>query len=227
MVNRLDGPFRREWFKHQTSLMERSEAPSFHDFLAWIEQQTNIARFERNSRLSQTTSSYAEVASTNNIAQKSQIQIKPKPTPGGDKEYRDSLRQKRNNSPKPQSPVRGRDMLIQNQTPQRTTLTPKSSPNNSFLREEPSFSCAWCHYNKKPHDHTTEECYFIKDADALDQWRAIYFNRVCNKCLSQGHIWKDCTLTSPPCNVCNLNHHVNLKCRPIERISRYPSSNAQ
>ena len=134
---------------------------------------------------------------------------------------------KRNTSPKPQSPVKGRDMLIQNQTPQRATSTPKSSPNNSFLREEPSFSCAWCHYNKKPHDHTTEECYFIKDADALDQWRAIYFNRVCNKCLSQGHIWKDCTLTSPPCNVCNLNHHVNLKCRPIERISRYPFSNAQ
>ena len=216
MVNRLDGSFRREWFKHQTSLKERSEAPSFHDFLEWIEQQANIARFERNSRPSQNTVSYAEAASTNKSAQPSQIQTKQKPTPGGDKEYRDSLHQKRNVSPKQLSP-----------TPQRKTSTPKSSPNNSFNQEDPTFSCAWCHYNKKPHNHSTEECYLITDADATSQWKAIYYNRVCNKCLSTGHIWKDCNSTTPPCPECNLNHHANLKCRPVERISRYPTTNAQ
>ena len=59
MVNRLDDSLRREWFKHRTTLADRAEAPSFNDFVVWIEEQTTIARYERNSRPN-TTQSYAE-----------------------------------------------------------------------------------------------------------------------------------------------------------------------
>ena len=64
IANRLHNTLRLEWFTHRTTLSGRAEAPTFHDFVAWIEKRTTIARFDRNSRPNHINSTYAEVTMT-------------------------------------------------------------------------------------------------------------------------------------------------------------------
>ena len=97
-----------------------------------------------------------------------------------------------------------------------------SSPVKSSKSQDPKQTfCAWCHENGVIHSHDTANCHLIKEANALDQWRALYKHRICTKCLSTGHSYKEC-MAAKRCETCRGFHHEFLHCRPLETISPSP-----
>ena len=235
MVNRLDDSLRREWFKHRTTLADRAEAPSFSDFVVWIEEQTTIARYERNSRPN-TTQSYAEATHNSKLYNKSyNTPQQPKRpfqqrTNPGEREYRDALRQRRDSNTNPSTPTRGRSPSP-NRTPSPKTRSPSPSRNGNNVHKQATpqktskpdatqNKCAWCTEQGTNHNHTTPNCAFFKNANAMDQWKVLYKHQACSICLNLGHRWKDCRTRIPRCTSCNLSHHANISCRPTETISQ-------
>ena len=99
----------------------------------------------------------------------------------------------------------------------RTSSPVKSSPS----QDQKKNFCAWCSENGVTHNHDTANCNQIKGANALDQWTVLYRHRLCVKCLSSGHYYKECK-TSSRCGTCNRDHHKDIGCRPEEIISRFP-----
>ena len=157
------------------------------------------------------------------------------------KEYRDTVRRSRNSSPsniaKQQSRPGEKQVSQYTQPGEPTTQSPSLRPGEKTRMPSMRFQtdrenspntiqsmCAWCTENGMPHQHTTSHCHMLKKANAIDQWKVLYKHRVCDRCLTQGHYWRDCSSNNPQCPNCNMFHHQNIACRPLERISQstYP-----
>merc|ERR1712240_89824 len=119
VVGRLDKVLRREWFTHvQTLPAYHAHMPTFQDFTAWMQQKSHIARLDRSSRLDRdkyksspitahaTPKTASSISTPPSLPQAAQTQKMRSPmqkagrgTPGGDREYRDATRKKRNSHP--------------------------------------------------------------------------------------------------------------------------------
>ena len=246
LVNRLDSQLRVQWLQHRRN----TKTPSFELFTEWVMTWAEISRMDKESRLHHATPSYAEATSTTKTdttrpsarnGQQSRIQNPQKPTPKGDREYRDTLRQRantppplsggvgttnppsRSNSPRTTSPKRDRANALLNTTQQRrnsfdTTLPLYPSGKDMDMK------CAWCYHINKPHNHATPDCASFKNAEVSDRWHVIYRNRICQSCLLPGHWRRDCETPKSPCTMCNFPHHPLLGCRPEEQISLHLSN---
>ena len=139
------------------------------------------------------------------------------PAKTGSKEYRDAVKRNRSSSP---------EMMNYNSQPQRSpNQSPKRNPTSSRLKDEILESqCAWCVANGQKHNHSTSQCGLLKNADEIDQYKVIYKYRVCTKCLSPTHYWRECPSSVPKCQNCNFPHHPNIGCRPGGDISPYRKS---
>ena len=102
-----------------------------------------------------------------------------------------------------------------------SSFRPLRSKDQSPSRNTPH--CAWCAANGQPHAHATPDCAMLKNANALDQWKIIYGNRLCDRCLMPGHHWRECKTVNEICPSCDMKHHINLSCRPEETLSRFPN----
>ena len=228
IVNRLDIMLRREWYAFRRTLNERAEAPSFHDFVDWISEQTDMARYERNARPHKFSQSYPDTSSNNKRPQSFHHPTNPptspaqqnlqhkedqKSIPGGDKEYRDTLRRRRG---PPNSPTLERNMHTGD------SIATRSHNNSPKVSER---WCAWCSENGQAHNHSTPTCYMLKNANAEDQWKVVNKHRICDSCLLPGHHWKNCpTNRQQRCPDCQNSHHPNLGCIPNRRASTYPTA---
>merc|ERR1712148_127748 len=99
---------------------------------------------------------------------------------------------------------------------------PSNLPRNPQGERNMKKKCGWCFFHNKPHNHTTPECGFIKDAEVPDRWHITYRTKLCQKCLSPDHYHKECPKPTQRCATCNLQHHPILGCRPISNISTFP-----
>ena len=96
------------------TLNERAEAPSFQDFVDWISEQTDMARYERNACPYKLSQNYPDACSnnkrlqsfhqlanplTNPTQQNPPVKGGQKSIPGGDKEYRDVVHGERRSPP--------------------------------------------------------------------------------------------------------------------------------
>ena len=231
IVNRLDTMLRREWYAFRRTLNERAEAPSFHDFVDWISQQTDMARYERNARPYKLSQNYPDTPSNNKRPQSFHHPTNPptsltqqnlqqkggqKSIPGGDKEYRDVVRGERRSSP---------NTSTLNRRSPATNYNPPNAPRSyETSSKQHDRWCAWCTENGRAHNHSTADCSMLKNANAQDQWTVINKHKVCDSCLSQGHHWKRCpNKAQENCPDCGNSHHPNLGCIPIKRQSTYPS----
>ena len=152
-----------------------------------------------------------------------------KTNPKTDKEYRDILRQ-------PKTTPQNSSGQLQQTRPglepsfSRTRVflpTRNSDPkNNNLLRSSDEYQCAWCKEHDLPHNHITTQCNGLRQASAMDQWRVIYKYRVCDRCLSAGHHWRECQSKTNQCPRCYTFHHSTIECRPKERISKKHNNQA-
>ena len=137
----------------------------------------------------------------------------------GDREFRDTVRKLHKNTPSNSNYKNQR--TNPGEKPYSSPFRPPRSRDQSPSTNEPS--CAWCSANGRPHVHATSDCAMLKNANALDQWKIIYRNQLCDKCLTKGHGWRECSIRNPRCPTCNATHHPDISCRPQERISpNYP-----
>ena len=160
----------------------------------------------------------------------------------GDKEYRDTLKQRRNISPtlsvnndqtvkqssRSQSPQPSNTLRGRSTSPIPTNLLKQLnsiySPLNTKLPKNPQgrnmeMQCGWCYHHNIQHNHTTPNCRLLQKAESADRWHITYRNRLCQKCLLPGHYWRECESSTPPCTECELPHNAILGCRPEEIIS--------
>ena len=244
ITNRLDNALKDKWFDHQSTLLRGSDVPEFEDLADWIEKRAEVARNTNNSRPSSPIHTYAQatqntkdpITTSYHTPQQPQNQYKQRTSPG-DKEYRDTLRQRRSSYPTQQSPPQGRSPSpTQSSSPRTRSPSPNRSrdttpkptphpiqnrmPNQNALNKK----CAWCTENGTEHNHTTPNCLLLKNAKAMDQWKVLYKHKICDRCLESGHYWKDCVTKNPRCTSCNISHHQSIACRPAERISTYPNA---
>ena len=119
IIGHLDKVLRREWFTHVQTLPDHhAHMPTFQDFTAWMQQKSHIARLDRSSRLDRdkynsspitthaTPKTASSISTPPSLPQAAQTQKMQSPllkaqrsTPGGDREYRDATRKKRNSHP--------------------------------------------------------------------------------------------------------------------------------
>ena len=239
IVNRLDSDLRVQWLQHRRT----TSTPTFQLFSEWVKTWAEISRLDKDT-MSHHNQPYLETTlKLKTTSTPTTPKVVHTTNPGGDKEYRDTLKKRRDISPalsvnkgqafqknvRPQSPrpsgsPRGRDT-----SPKPTNQAKNSGykPLQSKLPINPlggnmELQCAWCYHLNIPHQHTTIKCRSFTNAEVADRWHIIYRNRLCQKCLLPGHYWRECESSTPPCTVCKLPHHATLGCRPEESISLYP-----
>ena len=76
--------------------------------------------------------------------------------------------------------------------------------------------CAWCHSNKRAHNHTTYECRLFRNANNQQRkWKVVQQYNVCTACLSLDHTTAKCThRDAAQCHQCNSVHDQFLGCKP-------------
>ena len=201
-----------------------------------------ISRLDRDTHTNPSTQSEEQAPHTSKNTKTTQYyaappsQYKQRFIPGGDKEYRDTLKQSRYASPtssRSSSPARGRESrdstpkrnLPQNISDYKNTRTRMKSPINTSLPMNPQgkdmeMKCAWCFHHDKMHNHTTTQCGTFKQANKEDKWHVTYRNKTCQNCLQNDqHHWTQCTRPQNLCSTCNRIHHEILGCRPEKTIS--------
>ena len=246
VVGRLDKVLRREWFTHvQTLPAHHAHMPTFQDFTAWMQQKSHIARLDRSSRLDRdkyksspitahaTPKTASSISTPPSLPQAAQTQKMQSPlpkaqrsTPGGDREYRDATRKKRNSHPTTASNTNMTEKVYH---PSRASgsreISPERSMSGLIIAHPIDEWCAWCTENGRPHKHSTANCAMLKNANANDQWKVINKHKVCDSCLFQGHYWKHCPNKSQKsCAECGNSHHPHLQCMPPRQASTYPGA---
>ena len=217
VVKRLDEQLYAQWLLHSQVL----EVPTFEQFADWATKWADLSHrhscdtyIPTESKINRRASSNAQIP-TQNDSKSSQ-----RNSSNGSKEYRDTVRRSRNSSP-----ISTINQQSQQPRPGEKLFALPARSTRSRTPSTPEVMCAWCTTNNMAHNHTTPDCNLIKNANAIDQWQALYKHRVCDRCLLPGHRWRDCTKNNPQCLECMTFHHPNIACRPQERISRttYPN----
>ena len=83
-------------------------------------------------------------------------------TPGGDKEYRDAVRNSR-------SPPHASTFNIN--MPERVNHPPNAPRNRDTSPKTNESWCAWCTEHGLAHNHSTAHCSMLKNANPNDQWK--------------------------------------------------------
>ena len=212
---RLDEDLHLEWYKYQCTHLQ-TDTPSFEDFAQWVNAQSKI-HLKRRDEIPKpfTNPSQANSSTTKHTSPTSPI-----------------LARRANPHSSSRNPVRSN--TSQNQwinssgryptgfgKPMLESSRASSPAKSSQSQDETQNFCAWCRENGVTHNHVTANCTDIRNANALDQWQALYKNRVCTKCLLTGHYYKECT-AAKRCETCRGFHHEAIHCRPLETISSFP-----
>ena len=219
VVNRLDEQLYAQWLLHSQVL----EVPTFEHFADWATKWADLSHRHSCEAYNSTESKINRKVSTNTqIPPQNNSKSSQRNSLNGSKEYRDTVRRSRNSSP-----INTINQQSQQPRPREKPLALPARSPRSTTPSTPEVMCAWCTTNNMAHNHTTPDCNLIKNANAIDQWQALYKHRVCDRCLLPGHRWRDCTKNNPQCPECMTFHHPNIACRPLERISQTTYPNGQ
>ena len=219
VVNRLDEQLYAQWLLHSQVL----EVPTFEHFADWATKWADLSHRHSCEAYNSTESKINKKVSTNTqIPPQNNSKSSQRNSLNGSKEYRDTVRRSRNSSP-----INTINQQSQQPRPREKPLALPARSPRSTTPSTPEVMCAWCTTNNMAHNHTTPDCNLIKNANAIDQWQALYKHRVCDRCFQPGHGWRECTKHNPQCQDCMTFHHPNIACRPQERISQSTYPNAQ
>ena len=140
--------------------------PTFQFFARWIKDRAKISRLNKDTSAPQqktvpkTTSSTATTTSSLQTAQTQRMRNPmlrvQRSTPGGDKEYRDTVRRRPSTTGTPNR-RKNSPSNFSNQT--RPSKSRENSPKPNKLW------CAWCTENGRAQNHSTVNCAMFKDAN--------------------------------------------------------------
>ena len=141
------------------SNLDNLDTPSFIHFAQWIRKDAAISRYMEDTRPSQShmnlPNNYQKQKSPKLISSSSNQKDRE-----GSREYRDAV--KRNRSPS-LTPINNPNEIPKN------SLLPKYVGSTTNLRDNISNTqCAWCVANGQNHNHTTDKCNLIKDANDME-----------------------------------------------------------
>ena len=160
------------------SNLEDLDTPSFIHFAQWIKKRAAISRNMQDTRPSQSHFNFTTDNQKEKPPKAASTSSNQKPRVGS-RENRDAV--KRNRSPSP-TPITNSNKIPNN------SLFLKHGPSSTNLRDKISNTqCAWCVANGQTHNHTTDKCNLIKNANGMDQYKVIYKYRICSSCLSPSH----------------------------------------
>ena len=237
VADSLDNVLNGKWCDYRDTLTGLREAPSFQDFTNWIERRASIARYKINKSSYLPKRSQSEAVSASAPAQpRPQTQFKYKLSPGGDREFRETLRQRQyssSTSSRFSSPARGResrDSTLKRNMPQnllnyKNTRLRMTSPLNTSLPIDPlgkimELKCAWCSHLNRMRKHTIKDCRNLQNANEEHKRNVIYRNGISQNCLMSDRPRSlECNEPQRLCPECNRPHNKILGYHPERKIS--------
>ena len=213
---RLDEDLHAEWFKYSCTHLP-TDTPSFEDFARWVLAQSKINLRRKDHIPKPFVNTYQAKTSTSKLTSPTSPNQTRRVNPhSSSRNFSGTNTSSQNqwiNSSGRYPTGLGKPLHESSRTSSPVKFSPSQDQKKNF--------CAWCRENRVTHNHDTANCNQIKGANALDQWTVLFRHRICFKCLSSGHYYKECK-TSSRCGTCNRDHHKDIGCRPEEIISRFP-----